>query len=118
MQTHTFIKEYDQWFIDLQAYLDGGGAKSDLQMVEGADTMLDIMANGQDRVTLELDIAPFPGADELTLLELCDPSVGGGYYLLATFEGRPIDHQMWLCGVTEFVFGYMPERVYVKRVAN
>jgi len=24
-------------------------------------------------------------------------------------------HKLWLCGVTEFVFGYMPEEVWYKK---
>ena len=45
MQTHRFYKEeHGGWYIDLPAYLEQGGAKGDLAMVAGADTMLDIMA--------------------------------------------------------------------------
>jgi hypothetical protein len=40
MQIQTFIKEDNQWFIDLPEYLANGGAKGDLQMVAGADTNL------------------------------------------------------------------------------
>ncbi len=115
MQTHTFVKEGSQWFIDLPEYISSGGDKGDLQMVEGADKMLDIIIAGTDRVTLSMDTAPFAGADELTLLELCDPYVGGGYYLLKVFEGKAFHQQMWLCAVTEFVFGGMPEKIFIKR---
>ncbi|WP_315815081.1 DUF6717 family protein [Paraflavitalea speifideaquila] len=116
METHTFIKEADQWFIDLPAYLANGGDKGDLQMVAGADTMLDVMSGNQDRVTIELATAPFTGADVLTLQELCDTEIGGGMYMMETFEGKKVMQQMWLCAVTQFVFGYMPEQIFVKRV--
>jgi hypothetical protein len=115
MQTHTFLKEQGQWFIDLPEYIAGGGTKADLQMVEGADTMLDTIAGGKHRVTITLDTTPFNGADELTLLELCDPVVGGGYYLLKSFEGKETMQQMWLCAVTEFVFGYIPSKIFIKK---
>jgi hypothetical protein len=118
MQTHTFKKEMDQWFIDLPAYIAGGGDKGDLQMVAGADTMLDVMAAGKDQVTIAMDTSPFNGADELILLEHCDPILGGGFYLMPSFEDKKVDQQMWLCAVTEFVFGYMPEKIFVKRVVT
>lgn len=116
MQTHMFVKEDNQWFIDLPEYIANGGSKGDLQMVAGADTMLEMMAAGNDRVTIELDRKPFNGADELKLLEVCDPSLGGGIYIMETFEGKKLMHQMWLCAVTEFVFGDLPEKIFVKRV--
>lgn len=115
MQQHRFIKEEMGWFIDLPEYLAAGGAKADLQMVAGADTMLDVMAGGGDSVTVQLDEAPFEGADELQLTELCDPILGGGIYDMKSFEGRDVNQQMWLCAVTEFVFGYMPPKIWVKR---
>ena len=116
MQTHTFVKEETgQWFIDLPEYLANGGQKGDLQMVEGADTMLDVIANGDNKVTITMADEPFEKADEVTLLEVCEPVIGGGIYLMETFEGRKVNQHMWLCAVTEFVFGYLPEKIFVKR---
>ncbi len=116
MQTHTFNKEPSGWYIDLPQYIEQGGYKEDLAMVEGADTMLDIMAGGQSSVTITMAEEPFEGADQLELTQKCDPIVGGGYYLLRQWEGKPVMHDMWLCAVTEFVFGYLPEKIFIKRV--
>lgn len=44
------------------------------------------------------------GADKVELLSLCGPG-GGGNYLLRSFEGREVNQGMWLCAVTEYVFG-------------
>jgi 2C-methyl-D-erythritol 2,4-cyclodiphosphate synthase len=116
MQTHKFYKEdYGGWYIDLPQYLEAGGSKADLAMVAGADTMLDIVAEGNNRVAITMATEPFEGADKVQLLKLCEPSVGGGYYLMSVFEGRAVNQEMWLCGVTEFVFGTMPEEIYLKR---
>ena len=52
------------------------------------------------------------------LKERCDPSVGGGYYIMDVFEGRKLELLMWLCGVTEWVFGELPDRIFVKRVTD
>ena len=116
MQTHTFNKEPSGWYIDLPKYIEQGGYKEDLAMVEGADTMLDTMADGKSSVTLTLATESFKGADELVLTQKCDPIVGGGYYLLKQWEGKVVMHDMWLCAVTEFVFGYLPEKIFVKRI--
>lgn len=115
MHTHTFTKEPGGWYIYLPAFIEQGGSKGDLQMVEGADTMLDIMSNGGNTVTLFIGETPSAGADMLELTEKCDPYIGGGYYLLRSWEDRPVMQTMWLCAVTEYVFGYLPERIFIRR---
>jgi len=84
-------------------------------MVEGADTMLDIIAEGENEVSLIIDRIPFAGSDQLTLKDRCDPYVGGAYYYLQIFEGKEIKLTMWLCSVTEYVFGDLPEQIFIKR---
>ena len=118
MKQHRFYRENNGWYIDLPEYLEQGGSKGDLAMVSGADTMLDIVAGKEREVTIQMDTSPFTGADELVLTELCDPVLGGGYYLMKEFEGRAVNQQMWLCSVTEFVFSRIPEKIYVKRVSE
>lgn len=115
MSPYRFMKEGRDWYIDLPEYIENGGSKGDLQMVEGADKMLDLISEGKNEVTLFIDRASFPGADELTLTERCDPFVGGGYYLLKIFEGKEINQNMWLCAVTEYVFGDLPAQLFIKR---
>ena len=115
METYLFVKNGDDWFIDLPEYIEQGGNAGDLQMVDGADSMLDIMAERGTSVVLNISEEPFEGADVLVLTEKCDPSVGGGYYLMEKYNGKTINHRMWLCQVTEFVFGKLPERIFVKQ---
>jgi hypothetical protein len=116
MKAYKFLKEGGEWFIDLPAYLEQGGSKRDLQMVEGADTMLDRIAVNKSEVVLNIERTSFPGADRLQLTERCDPIVGGGYYFLESFEGNPIGSTMWLCAVTEFVFSELPDQIFIKKV--
>lgn len=115
MNTYRFIKEGRDWYIDLPEYIENGGSKGDLQMVEGADTMLDVISDGTNEVSLTLDRTSFSGSDILTLTERCDPYIGGGYYLLQTFEGKAFNKTMWLCAVTEYVFGDLPAQIFIKR---
>jgi hypothetical protein len=115
MKTYRFIKQGNEWYIDLPEYLEQGGAQGDLQMVEGADKMLDIMSSGEEIVSLTIAKEPFEGADLLSLTEKCDPYLGGGYYIMKQYEGTEINRTMWLCRVTEFVFADIPSEIYVRR---
>ena len=116
MKQHRFVRENGEWYIDLPEYLEQGGSKGDLQMVSGADTMLDIIAEEKDEVALQIDTRPIEGADELLLTELCDPVLGGGYYHLKQFESKKVERDLWLCDVTRFVFGDIPERIYIRNI--
>jgi hypothetical protein len=115
IRIHTFIKEDNRWFIDLPEYIEQGGSKAELEMVAGADEMLSILAGKKKMVTLTMDTAPFEGADVLELVELCDAPMGGGYYVLKTYQGKTINRKMWLCDVTLFVFGDMPEKIFIRK---
>ena len=115
VKTYKFIRTGEEWFIDLPEYIEQGGNQGDLQMVDGADTMLDVMAGEGDTVTVTLATEPFTGADELILTEKCDPLIGGGYYLMKTYRGQEMNQNMWLCQVTEFVFGDLPARIFVRQ---
>jgi hypothetical protein len=110
-----FVREGSEWYIDLPGYVGVLGSKADLQMVSGADTMLDRIAGKNSEVTLQMETYPFAGSDEVSLLRRCDPSVGGGEYILHTFEKKTFNQEMWLCGVTEVVFGYLPDSIFIKR---
>ncbi len=44
MRQYKFIKTGKEWHVDLPEYIEQGGSVGDLQMVEGADAMLDFIA--------------------------------------------------------------------------
>lgn len=115
MNTYRFYKNEAGWFIDLPEYIQQGGTAADLEMVDGADTMLDIIAVDGNDVHLTISKKPFERADILTLTERCSPYVGGGYYLMEEFAGQKVNLKMWLCKVTEFMFGEIPEKFYIKK---
>jgi hypothetical protein len=118
MKKYRFYKNEVEWYADLPEYLEQGGSTGDLQMVEGADKMLDLMSEGETEVTVTIATENFDGADELILNEKCDPIKGGGYYLMPRFEGKQINLTMWLCQVTEFVFGEIPSLLFIKRESS
>ena len=116
MKTYRFYKIGTEWYIDLPEYIQQGGSIADLQMVDGADKMLDMIAKKEDSVHLAISKESFPGADSLELKEKCDPYIGGGYYIMNKFEGTIINQTMWLCQVTDFVFGDIPQQIFFKRM--
>ena len=105
---HKFYRENNRWYIDLPNWK---GTKSDLLMVAGADKLLERLSNGQPSVSLEVDTEPFDGSMVMTRL-MKTPFIGGATY--KTNNGR----LLWLCKVTEFVFGSMPKHIYYKPLAE
>ena len=102
----TFNKEKSgRWYIYLP---DWGGPKAALEMVAGADTLLDSLCNGEDTVILYVDTKLFSDADKTLTYETPQVNGDGAFYLTETSE------RVWLCGVTEFVFGVMPPKIFCK----
>jgi len=111
-----YVTSSAQWFIDLPEW---NGDISDLQMVLGGDTLLDLMAQGDQEVTVRFSTEDFPGADVLTWkhdnIENYEES-GGATYILKSFRGIEYNLSVWLCDVTKFVFGEMPKEIYFRRL--
>ena len=131
--THAFYKENGIWYIDLPEFLDAGlGTKANLMMVAGADTFLDKISNNGKRVKIEIGgefstmqnlnhydyhlLKTNYGMDKQLLDSVGHAPVDYGAYYDATKIGADeIDHKLWLCPVTEYVFGgYYPEVIYIK----
>ncbi|SHM24928.1 hypothetical protein SAMN05444266_107130 [Chitinophaga jiangningensis] len=110
--TFKFYKTPEsKWYIDIPGW-DPADIDA-LQMVLGADTMLDKVSGNTNACYLDISDQPFDGADEIKLIENLKDSVGGGNYLMKRFKGESVQQEMWLCEVTEYVFGYLPEVIYV-----
>lgn len=109
--TFRFYKTaFNKWYIDLP---DWGGALDELEMVQGADTMLDKASGYTNECYLEMSDEPFEGADVIRLVSDLSDSVGGGDYLMESYRGEDVNHAMWLCAVTEVVFGALPLVIYI-----
>ena len=108
MRTFKFVKDIgSRWYIDLPEW---DGDRSDLEMVMGADTMLDIIAQGSQEVHVSISTEPFRQAD--TVLTHKEDYLGGAwYYLSSTFH----QFDVWLCKVTKFIYGEMPKKIYLKK---
>lgn len=114
---HKFYKENGTWYIDLESWQ---GDKSDLAMVLGADTLLEELANGNDHVHLLFGDEQFDASKQLVKdheLELIDEldrelamELGGAFYKTENMKS------VWLCDVTQFIFGYLPETIWYKKI--
>lgn len=121
-KTFKFEKDPDgRWYIVLPEW---DGERDELEMVGGADTMLDILAQGESPIFLELSTEEFDGADKLDLLAKCSddyfelqgqgyPS-SGAFYQVSRLKQVEYDLPIWLCDVTKFVFGDFPKTIYIK----
>jgi len=106
MKNYKFTKEKDRWYINLPEW---EGNKEDLEMVSGADTMLDILAQGEEEINVTISTEPFYGY--FISLYFQEEAYGGANYdLISEMHSFPV----WLCCVTKFVFGKFPEIIYIK----
>jgi hypothetical protein len=126
----SFYKENGLWYADLPQFLELGlGKKSNLLMVDGSDTFLDLLSENGTYVTVVLSTNPFPehsikleklkiGLNQDLLDKIGHAPVDyGAYYNVAKYEKKPFQHTLWLCPVTEYVFeGYYPEKIYLKKL--
>jgi hypothetical protein len=125
IQVLGFVNENGIWYADLPEFLEQGlGDRDNLMMVDGSDTFLDILSGNQKKVTLKISPNHFDGhqchmkkfrkgLNRELLDELGHAPVDyGAYYQVSTLHGHPFDHQLWLCPVTEYVFGDYPDEIY------
>lgn len=111
-QTFRFYKTAaNRWYIDLPKW---EGSIDELEMVQGADTMLDMISNNTSECHMTISDDPFDGADEITLVTDLSDSVGGGDYFMESYKDKAVNQEIWLCEVTLSVFGFLPLNIYIK----
>ena len=109
-----FYKESDnKWYVDLPKW---EGPKAALEMVMGADTMLDILSQGEGEVTLYMVTEPQAGYETLIYLHETPELGEGAYYHMKSYMGLEFNLDIWLCDVTKFVFGEFPKIIYFSKV--
>ena len=109
-----YNNEQHEWYVDLPEWK---GDRAELQMVEGADAMLDLISGNGKKCELKMSDEELDKADILTLTHIRDENFGGGGdYLLEVYNGNTINQKIWLCAVTEFVFKNLPEKIWFKPV--
>lgn len=112
MKTLSFYKtEQNEWFLDAPEYIEHGGAPEELQMVLGADILLDTLADGKDGVRLEVSQEKTQWVNVLRRVDEIPTQVGKYYHDDQT------ETLLWLCPVTTWVFnGVYPETIWYKKL--
>ncbi len=116
MKTVLFYKEINtnRWYIELPEW---NGPKSDLEMVAGADTMLDLMSDGGYEVLMNISETEFENSNKLDIIRLTTDDIGeGALYKIEKYMGIEFNLEVWLCDVTKFVLGYFPNIIYLRKI--
>lgn len=110
----NFEKEKDgNWYIVLKNWIGPHGA---LQMVMGADTLLDKLSNNGTKASVMLTDEPSDGDLVCIKDKNTDTTHGRWYDVEDALTGAPV-HRMWLCPVTRFVFnGFYPNTITFKNI--
>ena len=104
----TFEKWEDgRWFVVLPQY---DGDQEDLEMIDGADNLLDYLT--EDGLYVSIDISLEDNVGDSTVLTLVAHDEIGGTYKVDNLEGFKED--VWLCNVVHYVFGEHPEVLFFK----
>ena len=99
----------DRWYVDLPEWQ---GPKWNLEMVDGADVLLNsLKSKHKNDVTIHVSLKHFENAN--ILIKYKDDAYGDG----ADYK-YDVDSQLWLCGVTSWYYGSMPERIYYRKVLD
>ena len=104
-----FYKEEDNnWFVDLPKFIEEGGEKEDLQMISGADYMLDMLSHNGNNIVLHISEEKKECKVHLVLME--ETKEAGANYIAHSDKG---DYGVWLCPVVPYVFGKYPQNLYI-----
>ena len=101
-----------RWYVDLPEW---EGSKEDLEMVLGADDLMNLLAQGDDFIYAQIADEKFPGAVQMVMLEAGSIDMGGAWYLVPSIGGIDFNLKLWLCDVTKFIFGHLPENIWFYR---
>lgn len=105
-----FVKLGTKWFVDLPLY---EGDVNDMQMVFGADTMLELYSGGRREYEIGLRtdesdcISEANAGESAELIKLREDADGATYFV----KSRLYRDELWLCPVTKYVFGEYPDTI-------
>lgn len=112
MKLKFYKEKTNRWYVDLPEF---EGLKEELEMVGGADTMLDIISEGDNLVYLDLKLNKIKGYGLLRFVSSTSIEEGSVYFL-KNYSNIEYNLNIWLCSVTLFVFGCYPEKIYFKKI--
>ena len=118
MIKYRFYKDELGWFIDLKWFPFGKTyLKGMLAMIGESDKLLDLLAQGENEVTLQVRTWPIPYADGHLEKQISSLTGGAIYKSNKGFSEKynvESVNTAWLCPVTLWVFLKYPEKIYYK----
>lgn len=100
-----------EWYIDIPQWPEDNIAA--LQMVAGADEMLDIVSGFKNEVKLVIATEDKSYTYKLKYTGDASAQYGeGAFYLCTDVRDDEFRHPLWLCDVTLFIFGSFPKTIY------
>ena len=102
----TFEKEVSGWYIVLPEW---EGKKAELQMVAGADVLLDLLSESKNTVKMEVRRDDFL-EKTATLNKIRHDNFGADY----TYNSESLQANFWLCPVVLFLFNEYPKTLFIK----
>ena len=109
----TFVKEKGRWYVDLPTFIESGaGTKADLEMVLGADNLCEVLAKGENQLTVTISATPFKGADFFIKKKNNGRKEGCDY---EAYHNQNFIFTIWLCPVLLYVLGTYPNTIYFKK---
>lgn len=104
--TKRFFKLNNRWYIDIPEYHELGYDFEDLEMVCGADEMLDLLSHGEEQVILTFSDIEIDNP-KITLVKIEEDEFGAVY----SFHK---EYNVWLCNVTKYFFNDFPDKIYIR----
>ncbi len=108
-----FIREADgRWYADIKHWPKR--FHSNLEMVAGADDMLEALDRGDGYVKVEVALNPENKSDWFKMIKVSQTYLGATYTVLYCdrYKGKA-----WLCNVGKFVMGKHPDALFVRQIA-
>lgn len=112
-----FYKEDNRWYVLLPEW---PADKEALEMVAGADIMLDILAQGEDIVRTEVSTELTEGFKPDIILDLMEimEDIGSMYEIHWITIPEPLTKfDAYLCPVTLFLFEEYPKTFYITKLS-
>ena len=103
----TFYKENNKWYADIPNHI-----KEENEMVCGADTMLEMLANGNSTIELLITEFALSGTDPI-FCSIKEHDEDGAWYNVYHENGQKCYGEIWLCNVMHDVTNEHPKEFYV-----
>lgn len=109
-----FYKEADKWYLDFPGFLEAGGDKSSLEMILGADSFLNMVANNESEVNIMVDAKnsnlPKKKDNSKFYFTMSSNTVEDGKFYTSSDN-----HVMWLCPIMLLIFDSYPKLLIINK---